>query len=198
MAVTDVPEAPGLMRISAAGSSRLCARQCRARGFTLLEILLVLLIMAIATAMVLPNAFSPPSARLAEEGRHLRQVLQLASEEAQLRGMPLRWTAFAQHYVFEVLDGEGKWRRLSDRVFVSHSLPDGVRIQHVRLQDGMSYPGLPPAGSPTQEDPPLGRVVLLPDGMLSMADVTLVSASGRLQLTLRPGPGGIRIAEDTQ
>jgi len=164
----------------------------------LLEIILVLLIMAIATAMVLPNAFSPPSARLAEEGRHLRQVLHLASEEAQLRGVPLRWTAFAQHYVFEVLDREGKWRRLGDRAFVPHILPDGVRIQRVRLQDGMSYPGLPPTDHPTREAPPLGRVVLFPDGMLSMADVTLASATGRLQLTLRPGPGGIRMAEDAQ
>ncbi len=186
------------MRTSAAGSSRLRARQGWTRGFTLLEIILVLLIMAIATAMVLPNVFSPPSARLAEEGRHLRQALLLAAEEAQLRGVPLRWTAFATHYVFEVLDKEGKWRRLNDRAFVSHTLPDGVRIQHVQLQDGVSRPDLPQADSRTRETPPLGRVVLLPDGMLSMADVTLASASRRLQLTLRPGPGGIRLAEESQ
>ncbi len=158
-------------------------------GFTLLEIMLVLLIMAVVSALVLPNVFSPPSARMADEGRHLRQVLHLAAEEAQLRNIPLRWSAYANRYVFEIPNTKGVWRPMHEKPFAPHTLPEGVYIESVQLQDA-----LPQAESAaTDNHPPLGRVTLFPDGMLTLADVTLASASGQLRIQLRPGPNGIHV-----
>jgi len=162
-------------------------------GFTLLEIMLVLLIMAVVSAMVLPNVFSPPSARLADEGRYLRQVLHLAAEEAQLRNIPLRWSAYANRYVFEMPDTEGAWQPMGERPFTPHDLPEGIHIESVQLQDGLPQPE-----NTTDKYPPLGRVTLFSDGMLTLADVTLVSESGWLQMQLRPGPGGIHIVKAAQ
>jgi len=61
------------------------------------------------------------------------------------------------------------------------------------LQDG-----LPQTEDTTDKHPPLGRITFFSDGMLTLADVTLASASGRLQMQLRPGPGGIHIVEPAQ
>ncbi len=150
--------------------------------------MLVMLIMAVVSAMVLPNLFSSPSGRLKDEGRYLRQVLHLAEEEAQLRGTPLRWSAFAHRYLFEIPDAEGAWRPMHDKPFAPHALPAGIRIASVQLQNG-----LPQQERATGQHPPLGRVTLFPDGMLTLADVTLTAQSDRLHLQLRPGPNGIRI-----
>ncbi len=156
----------------------------------MLEIMLVLLIMAVVSAMVLPNVFSSPSARLTDEGRYLRQVLHLAAEEAQLRSVPLRWSAYADHYVFEMPDAEGVWRSMRERPFISHSLPRGIHIASVQLQGGLPQPEIT-----TGKHPPLGRVTLFPDGMLTLANITLTSASDQLRIQLRPGPGGIHIVK---
>jgi len=162
-------------------------------GFTLLEIMLVLLIMAVVSAMVLPNVFSPPSARLADEGRYLRQVLHLAAEEAQLSNIPLRWSAYANRYVFEIPDAKGAWQPMHEKPFAVHVLPDGIHIESVQLQDGLPQPE-----DTTDKHPSLGRVTLFSDGMLTLADVTLASESDRLQMQLRPGPNGIQIVEAVQ
>jgi len=162
-------------------------------GFTLLEIMLVLLIMALATATVLPNLFTSASAGLADEGRRLRQVLRLAMEEAQLRGVPVRWTAYANRYVFEIPDGTSEWRSLREKPFAPDSLPEKIRIESVQSQDG-----LPWSGRSVKRNMPLGQVTLLPDGMLTPTDVTLASPSDHLRIRLRPGPAGIRIVEHGQ
>jgi len=157
-------------------------------GFTLLEIMLVLLIMAVVSAMVLPNIFSPPSARLADEGRYLRQVLYLAAEEAQLRGIAMRWSAYKGRYIFEMPDAEGAWQPMSEKPFAPYSLPEGIHIESVQLQNGLPWPD-----TQTEQDAAVGRVTLFPDGMLTLADITLAAKSSQLRIQLRPGPDGIHI-----
>jgi len=155
--------------------------------------MLVLLVMALVTATVLPNLFPSASAGLTDEGRRLRQVLHLALEEAQLRGVPVRWTAYANRYVFEIPDGAGEWQALREKPFGPDSLPEKIRIASVQLQDG-----LPRSDQSVKQDMPLGHVTLRPDGMLTPADVTLASASDHLRIRLRPGPAGIHIMEHGQ
>jgi len=101
--------------------------------------MLVLLVMALVTATVLPNLFPSASAGLTDEGRRLRQVLHLALEEAQLRGVPVRWTAYANRYVFEIPDGAGEWQALREKPFGPDSLPEKIRIASVQLQDGLPH-----------------------------------------------------------
>ena len=166
------------------------------RGFTLLEIMLVLLIMALISALAIPHLFQGPSSHLRDEARHLRQVLQLAAEEAQLRGLPLRWVAYPDHYRFELPDEDGKWVAMKERPFQPYAFPDGVRISEVRMQSNV----LPAssASSADAEDAALGRVTMFPDGLMTVADVMLAGTERQVRLRLRPGPGGIALAEDNQ
>ncbi|MDQ6950539.1 MAG: GspH/FimT family protein [Mariprofundales bacterium] len=157
------------------------------RGFTLLEMMLVLLLMAVISALVIPNLFSPSSAQLADEGRHLQQVLRLAAEEAQLRGAAIRWSAYHDHYLFEMVDNHRVWRPMTEKPFAQYHLPPTIQIASVQVQDALSLPD-----TKSKRDAVQGQVIFSPDGTLTVADVVLRSETERLPMQLRPGVNGIR------
>jgi len=180
----------------------------QARGFTLLELMLVLVVMAVVASYVLPNLFQPSNAALDDSSRRLVRLLHLAGEEAQLRGTALRLNAWSDHYAFELAADGGQWQPLSEAPFASQTLPGGVSISEVKLADGVQFYGgvsaLPtpaegwPQGADGKaiENSPLGSIMLMPDGMLTLADMTLHAASADVRIELRPGPGGIRMLDN--
>lgn len=85
----------------------------RLRGFTLVELLIVMVILGVATAMVFADASPGPRRGLVFEAERLAQLLVLARDEAQLRGRPIRLQADAQGYAFQVL-AERTWSPLLD------------------------------------------------------------------------------------
>ena len=79
--------APGRRRYSFALASLAANRQ---RGFTLLEVMLVLLLMGLAAGYVIFNAFSTdPSEQLEREARRLQVVIDMASDYAVLNQQQL-------------------------------------------------------------------------------------------------------------
>ncbi len=188
------------------------------RGFTLLELILVLLVMAVVSAFVLPNLFRPASAQLDDSARRMVRLLHLAAEEAQLRGTSLRFNLWSDHYAFELADDSGQWQPMSEVPFSGQLFPEGVSINGVKMTEGVQFYGDMQDTTPAKQDdaaqdgsgpslaqgseggkaekPPLGMIVLMSDGMLTLADVRLHAASGDVLLELRPGPGGIRVAEE--
>jgi len=229
--VTDVAAVPDSMPISATGKATVkqpasvSAPSLPAplnvlsqRGFTLLEIMLVLAVMAVVAGFVLPNLFRPSTASLDDTSRHLVRLLHLASEEAQLRGMQLRWKAYDDHYAFELTGGGGEWQALNEPPFTNQKLPDGVTISEVKRSEGVQFfmPSVTDAranaadaqqssvdGSADKrrqsekEKVPLGTVVFMSDGMLTLADVKLHTVAGDARIELRPGPAGIRVLDNT-
>lgn len=179
------------------------------RGFTLLELMLVLVVMAVVASFVLPNLFQPANAAPDHAARRMLRVLHLAADEAQLRGSVLRFNARPDRYDFELADTDGHWQVLSDAPFAEQVLAEGVTISEVKLAEGVQfYGGLTdqawqpqeqvPAGSEggkSTETAPIGSIMLMPDGMLTLADLTLHAASGDVHIELRPGPGGIRMLD---
>lgn len=69
-------------------------------GFTLLEILLVVVIVAITTAVAIPNLFSGPREQLRSEARQLLVVLNAARDEAALGGRVIGIAVSAQKIEF--------------------------------------------------------------------------------------------------
>ncbi|MDQ6972739.1 MAG: prepilin-type N-terminal cleavage/methylation domain-containing protein [Mariprofundaceae bacterium] len=186
-------------------------RASHARGFTLLEIMLVMAVMAVMAAFVLPNLFRPAEAGLKDASRHMVRLLHLAGEEAQLRGQSLRWKAYADHYVFELADERGQWQTMNEPPFDAQMMNEGVSIAALTLAEGIGFydavqltaqadgaAGFSDAtgqGEKTDEGPLLGTVVFRSDGMLSIADLSLHAVVGDVLIQLRPGPAGIRVVE---
>ena len=66
-------------------------RQRRQRGFTLVELLIVLAIVALAVGLVTLSLPDGDEGRLEEEGARLSALLDMARAEARVVGVPVRW-----------------------------------------------------------------------------------------------------------
>lgn len=174
-------------------------------GFTLLEIMLVLAIMVVAIAIVVPRFFSGFTASLDDEGRRLQQVMQLAADEADVSGVPLRWIAMPDTYRFERWGDDGKWQAMERLPFEPYRLPAGIEIAAVSHSgiSGMLRTDLIPQGADgrsVSSVASIGEVLFFPGGSLTDADVELhrpdAEAGAKQEsrrLLVRPGPGGVRL-----
>lgn len=83
------------------------------RGFTLLELLVVLVIVGITLGFVTINAMQGGQQALQNEGQRIALLLQLARDEAILRNRPIAFEADSYRYRFLVRD-ENEWKTLGD------------------------------------------------------------------------------------
>ncbi len=164
-------------------------------GFTLLEIMLVIVIMAVTAMMVAPSYFSAVSVSVDDEGKRLAQVLRLASEEATLSGDSFR-VRFRQHsYQFQSADQEGVWQSLQASPYQQYTLAAGIQIIDVK-------PSTPLKEQVDEEKKGVEAVIadllLAPEGIRKIADIALDSepeGGHQVMVQLRPGPGGIHVEE---
>jgi general secretion pathway protein H len=95
--------------MSATGTSRIEAARARAAGFTLLEILVVVVIIGVVvTFAVLAIGSRGLDDRLDLEARRLQELIALAADEAVLQGVELGFIQTADGYAFVALR-DGKW-----------------------------------------------------------------------------------------
>jgi general secretion pathway protein H len=85
----------------------------RERGFTLIELMVVLVIAGIVLTMVAVDGMPGSRRGLSFEAERLAQVLALARDEAQVRGQPLRLQADDGGYRFLILSNR-QWQPLLD------------------------------------------------------------------------------------
>ncbi len=120
--------------------------RCRAttgnvRGFTLIEMLVVLLIMGLLAGLVSVIARPDDRALLRVEAERLAQLLDLAATESRLTGRSIAWTADASGYRFWRLTGDVEWSEVRDTDLLRmRMLPSGIAItslevETVRAQD---------------------------------------------------------------
>lgn len=128
---------------------RACRRASRVAGFTLLEILVVVLIIGIVTAgMLLSMSFAGKDTELQTESKRLLSLMDYAREQAELQTRDYG-VFFGQHgYEFVVYDVRtGAWRRVSeDDALRERTLPSGLEFKLVVdarpivLSDDMNVP----------------------------------------------------------
>jgi len=165
-------------------------------GFTLLEIMLVIVIMAVTAMMVAPSYFSAISVSVDDEGRRLAQALRLASEEATLSGKMFR-VRFRQHsYQFQSVDQAGEWQSLQQAPYQQYKLAEGVQIIEVRPSAPLTEQA--DEGKKGAEAV-LADVLFAPEGISKIANIILdtePAGAHPLTILLRPGPGGIAVKKD--
>ena len=145
------------MPISAPGSSR-WRRFARRRGFTLLELLIVLVIIAISVSVVTLALRDATAAKLEEEAVRLSALLEIARAESRASGAGVRW--------MPALAGAD----------------DGAQFRFVGLSAGTALPTrwLDPATK--AEVVGTSAVVLGPEAILPAQRIVLSLADRRLEL----------------
>lgn len=165
------------MPTSATGTSTNNARE---RGFTLIEILVVMLIAGILTAAVLLSVRGGGEERLArEEIRRLDRLVALASDEAVFRLLELGLEFHREGYRFLVWTGEA-WAPLPEPgPLRAHRWPEA-------LTGSLTVEAKPtPLHASFAAEEPVPQVVFLSSGEVSAFQLELVAANGlgeRLQV----------------
>ncbi|WP_413196571.1 GspH/FimT family pseudopilin [Pararobbsia alpina] len=138
-----------------------------ASGFTLIEMLVVLLIAGILISLV---ALSPSLNRksgLNEEAQRLATMLASADDEAQVRSARIAWEPIAGGYRFVQATESGGWAPIRDDLLKPHRW--GVDITRV----GIEYTG--GHGSPT-------RIVFGEESISVPVTITLSAGDTRLEV----------------
>jgi len=105
-------------------------------GFTLIEMLVVLVVISTLLGLVSVNA--QPGARdlLQLEAERLAQIMELAAEESRISGKSIAWTADGSGYRFWRLDADDEWLEIRDSDLLrARSLPPGMAISNLRVED---------------------------------------------------------------
>jgi general secretion pathway protein H len=108
-----------------------------ARGFTLIEMLVVLLIAGILVAAASLTLTRNPRTDLAEEAQRLALAFETASDDAQLRSAPLAWEPVSGGYRFLARERDGSWRALGEDQLL---LPRKWSTEVSKV--GIRYPGM--------------------------------------------------------
>jgi general secretion pathway protein H len=147
----------------------LARRAGRGRGFTLLEILVVVLIIGVVLSLATLAFRDDIDERLQTEARRLAALLTLASQEAVLQGGELAAVFGPRGYHFQMLE-EGKWTDARDAVLRERQLAEDLSL-FIEIEGEAAQPG----GKDAEEQPP--RVFLLSSGEMTPFTLTLKHAN---------------------
>ncbi len=114
---------------------------CRIAGFTLLELLVVLVVMGIMLGMVSFNAIPDNKKALFNDAQRIALLLQLAREEAIVRNRPVAFELDSEQFRFYVRD-DTSWQLLNDNdLFRERQFQKSPLL--ISMQPAPAKPGLP-------------------------------------------------------
>lgn len=130
------------MLILARGRSRRLAvhrPMSKSGGFTLIEMLVVLLIMGLLVGMVSTVAQPDDKALLRVEADRLAQLMDIAATQSQYSGQPIAWTSDGASYRFWQFKENSGWSEmLDDDMLRLRTLPQGMTMSHLQVENRRS------------------------------------------------------------
>ena len=163
------------MQTSAAGSPErhICRSNSRAigqRGFTLIELMVVVLIVALASGMVVFSLRDTQGIALEREGQRLAALLEYGRAQSRLQGTPVRWRATPKGFALEGLN-----KPMPEQPWLS----EDTRVLDVQPRD------------PTADAASLATLALGPEPVLAPQSVLLGSGQTPGN-TVRVATDGVR------
>jgi general secretion pathway protein H len=128
------------------------------RGFALLEILIVVAIVAIASSALVVRAWPDGGASAEHEARRLAALLESAHAEARASGRAIAWSPEGNGYAFLRRTEGGTWERF----------PEDTPWRSRQLEAGVALRG--------------ERAVLLPYGLAGAFEAAIAGGSTRIIL----------------
>lgn len=149
-------------------------------GFTLLEMLVVVLIMGILVTAVSVKLQPGNADLLRVEAERLAQLMELAAQEAQITGAAIAWTSDGYRYRFWRQGNDGVWSEIrDDGLLRARSLSGGMVISQLRNESGAAQPNL--------------RLEFPADGSMSAFSMDLTLGTAHYGIAASP-VGDLRIA----
>ncbi len=145
---------------------RLCPSPRRARGFTLLEVLVVLLIIGVLVSFAALSINRADTA-VPDEARRLAALIRLSGEEAVLQGQEYAIQFEADTYSFLNFDGEAWQPVADDELLRARTLPDDVVIDVALEGEPITL------GAVEGEDKAPPRIFILSSGEMSPFELTV-------------------------
>lgn len=100
-----------------------------ASGFTLLEVLVVLVLVGVMTSFALLSVGGGPQERLAEEAQRLAALVELHQQEAILASEPRGIRFMRTGYAVLSLNEKGEWRPpAASATFIQYKLPEEIAL----------------------------------------------------------------------
>jgi len=138
----------------------------RQMGFTLLEMLVVLLIAGLLVSLTSLAVTRNPRTDLNEEAQRLALLFESAGDEAQVRARPIAWQPFDGGFRFDMHTDDG-WRPLRDDLLGARRWEGGVTSVSI------DYPG---------SDVHPSRLVFGTESIDAPVQITLFSAVGQARI----------------
>ena len=142
------------------------------RGFTLIEMLVVLMIMGLFVGLVSTITRPDDRAVLRLETERLSQLLDFAATEARLTGKSIAWTADESGYRFWRSGGDAGWSEIRDSELLrARTLPQGMAVSGFRVEN------MRPQGAMRLEFAPQGSSLAFTIGLSLGAEHYAVTGS---------------------
>ena len=152
------------------------------RGFTLIEMLVVLMIMGLFVGLVSTITRPDERAILRVEAERLSQLLDFAATEARLTGKSIAWTADESGYRFWRSDENATWSEIRDNELLrARALPLGMAIAFFRVENKR------PQGAMRLEFTPQGSLLAFTIGLSLGAERYSVAGSPVGDVRVIPG-----------
>lgn len=111
------------------------------QGFTLIEILVVLVIIGITVGLVQLNAMPNDAETLKMEANRFGLLAEQAANEARASGQTYACVITDVGYTFVAKNDEGEWKATTDDILRAREWPEGMIVNNIQIDGQKAAPG---------------------------------------------------------